>query len=203
MEIANIVSNDNINIGKEFNVVKSIDEIMYKELPTMIIGRELAISSFSNDSVNILNRQINKNTFWTLNKNVKRDVHSIDLENFIRFSYKNYLRKINYVDVDFIQYSESKMQKVKSKLFSLKDPITYLSKNNVLYVYGENIIFGLDLNTAEYIGLDPEKISSKLIKKSNVFLYGDEIFIEYNNHLERLNYEVKYIPVLYSINPNE
>lgn len=203
MEIANIVSNDSINIGPEFNVVKTMDEIIYKDLPTLIIGHDLVLSYFSKDSINILNKQINKNTFWTLKRNVKRDVYSADLESFIRFSYKKYLSKINYVDIDFIQFSESKMERVKKKLWSLKDVISYKSDNNVIYVHGEDLIFGLDLNVAEYVGIDPHKIESKIIKKSKVFLQGTEILIEYNNHLERLNHEIKYIPVLYSINSHE
>lgn len=203
MEIANIVSNDSINVGPEFNIVKSMDEIIYKDLPTLIVGHDLALSYFLRDSINILNKQINKNTFWTLKRNVKRDVYSSDLESFIRFSYKNFLNKINYVDIDFIQFSEAKMEKVKKKLWSLKNVISYKSNNNVIYVYGEGLIFGLDLNVAEYIGLNSEKIESKIFKKSSVFLHGDEILIEYNNHLERLNHEIKYIPVLYSINSHE
>jgi len=203
MEIANIVSYDSINIGSEFNVVKSMDEIIYKDLPTLIIGHELALSNFSKDSINILNKQINKNTFWTLNRTVKRDVHSADLESFIRFSYKKHLSKINYVDLDFIQFSESKMKIVKDKLWSLKDVVSYKSNNNVIYMYSDNLIFGIDLNVAEYVGLDIKKIESKIIKKSSVFLQGDEILIEYNNHLERLSHEIKYIPVLYSINSHD
>ena len=37
MKIANIVSNNNISVSEEFNVVKSIDEIIDR-LPTLIIG---------------------------------------------------------------------------------------------------------------------------------------------------------------------
>ncbi len=61
MEIANIVSNDSINVGPEFNIVKSMDEIIYKDLPTLIVGHDLALSYFLRDSINILNKQINKN----------------------------------------------------------------------------------------------------------------------------------------------
>ena len=203
MIIANIVSNDSINIGPEFNVVQSMDDITNKELPTLIIGQELAKLVDPNCCKNILNRQISDNLFWTLRRNFKRDTYSSDLEKFIRHSYENYIKNIKYIDIDFIQYSKPKMDKVKTKLWSLDNTICYKSSNNIIYVYSENLIFGIDLNLAEYVGLNIEKIERKLNQKSSVFLEGNEILIEYNNHLERLNYEIKYIPVLYSINPHE
>lgn len=203
MEIANIVSYDSINIGPEFNVVQSMDDIVYNDLPTILIGHDLALANFNKDSINILNKQINKNTFWTLKRNVKRDVYSNDLESFIRFSYKNFINKINYVDLDFIQYSPKKLMKIVRKLYKLNNVISYKSNNNVIYIYSENLIFGIDLNTVKYLGMDVKKIETKIIEKSSVFLQGNEILIEYNNHLERLDKQIKYIPVLYSINPHE
>tara|TARA_R110000796_G_scaffold11796_5_gene39620 strand:+ start:6087 stop:6698 length:612 start_codon:yes stop_codon:yes gene_type:complete len=203
MEIANIVSYDSINIGPEFNVVQSMDDIIYKDLPTLIVGYDLAMSYFNKDSINILNKQIDKNTFWTLKRNVKRDVYSNDLESFIRFSYKKYTDNISFVDLDFIQYSKVKMMKVIRKIYSLTNVISYKSNNNVIYLYSGNLIFSIDLNTISFLGLDVDKIEAKVIEKSSVFLKGNEILIEYNNHLERLNQQIKYIPVLYSINPHE
>jgi hypothetical protein len=203
MEIANIVSHDSINIGPEFNVVQSMDDIIYKDLPTLIVGYDLTMSYFNKDSVNILNKQIDKNTFWTLKRNVKRDVYSNDLESFIRFSYKKYTDNISFVDLDFIQYSKVKMMKVIRKIYSLTNVISYKSNNNVIYIYSCNLIFGIDLNTISFLGLDVDKIEAKVIEKSSVFLKGNEILIEYNNHLERLNQQIKYVPVLYSINPHE
>jgi hypothetical protein len=203
MTIANIVSNDSINIGPEFNVVKSSSDISDNNLPILYVGYELSQHNLPHIELNVLNKKVDNKTFWTFRRNEKRDVYSIDLENFIRFSYKNYMLNISYIDVDFIQYSNSKMDKVKKKLWSLNNVISYKSNNNVIYVYADNLIFGLDLNIAQYIGHSVQKIEEKIIKKSSTFLQGKEILIEYNNHLERLNYDVKYIPVLYSINPNE
>jgi len=203
MEIANIVSNDSINIGPEFNVVQSMDDIIYKDLPTLVVGYDLTMLNFNKDLIKILDKQINENTFWTLKRNVKRDVYSHDLERFIRFSYKKYTDKITYIDLDFIQYSKNKIMKIVRKIYSLNNVISYKSNNNVIYLYSGNLIFGIDLNTASFMGLNVDKIEKKIIEKSGVFLQGNEILIEYNNYLERLDNQIKYIPVLYSINPHE
>lgn len=203
MEIANIVAEQEINVGPEFNVVKSMDEIIFKDLPTLIIGYELSCLFFEKDLINVLNKKINKDTFWTFNRIVKRDVYSNDLENFIRYSYKKYLEKINYVDLDLIQNSNKKNIKIIRKIYELDNIITYKSINNVFYLYSNNIIFGIDLNLVEFVGINPEKAKNKIIEKSKVFLEGEEILIEYNNHLERLNHDIKYVPFLFSIKPNE
>lgn len=203
MEIANIISINKIDVGPEFSVVASMDDIIFKDLPTLVVGYDLAVSLFNKDSVNILNRRINKNTFWTLDRKTKRDVYSKDLENFIRYSYKEYIDKINYVDLDLIQYPKRKISKILRKIYNLDKVISYKSENNVMYMFSQNLIFGIDLNMVRFIGFDQDKVEKKIINKSVVFLQGSEILIEYNNHLERLNHDIKYVPFLYSINPHE
>tara|TARA_R110000851_G_scaffold250075_1_gene402532 strand:- start:691 stop:1299 length:609 start_codon:yes stop_codon:yes gene_type:complete len=201
MEIGNIVSKQKINVGPEFNVVEDMDDIIFNELPTLIIGYDLVNTFFGKDSINILKRRIGKHVFWTLKRKTKRDVYSNDLEDFIRYSYEKYTKKINYVNLDLIHFSNKKIIKIIKKIYSLDKVITYKSKNDVLFLHSNDLIFGIDLNLVKFVGFDPKKIEKKVIEKSDVFLKGEEILIEYANHLERLNHDVKYIPCLYLINP--
>jgi len=201
MEIANIVTEDKINIGPEFNVVSNYDEIIYHNLPTLIIGYDKVL--LYHDKANILNRKINKTTFWTVKRFDNRSIYSSDLEDFITFSFNKYFEQINYVDLDIIQFSNKKMYKIVKKILSLNNFITYRTENDVFYMFSNNIIFGIDLNLIKFVGLNVNKIKNKIITKSVVFIEGNEIFIEYNNDLERLNYDLKYIPVLYSLKNND
>lgn len=204
MEIANIVCTDVINIGPEFNVVETVDDIIYTNLPTLIIGYETAIEVYGIDNINVLKRNIKRNLFWTFRRTVERKVYQLDVEEFIRYSYKKAMENINYVDVDVIQHSNKKLYKIAKKILSLKEPICYKSMNNVIYIYSENLIFGMDMNLLDYVGFDVEKLEKKIIDKSVVFLEGSEILIEYNNQLERLKYNYKFLPFLYSIkNPHD
>lgn len=203
MEIANIVTDKKLNLGPEFNVVDTMDEIVYKNLPTLVIGYKEICDIYSKDVVNVLKRNVSKNIFWTFNKNVDRDIYHSDIEDFIRHVYKAATSNLNFVDLDVIQFSTKKLRKIVKKLLNTSDFITYKSNNNVLFLYSNNLIFGIDLHLLEYVGLDTQKIEDKIKLKSSVFLSGDEILIEYNNHLERLNYELKYLPFLYSINPHD
>ena len=203
MEIANIVCTDIINVGPEFNVVKSVDDIIYTNLPTLIIGYETVVELYGIDNINVLKRSINKNIFWTFRRTVERKVYEPDLEDFMRHAYKKAIENINYVDLDVIQFDKSKLYKIVKKILKLKTPISYKNENNVIYIYSGNLIFGVDLNLLTFVGFNAEKAEKKIIEKSKVFLEGSEILIEYNNHLERLNYDCKYVPFLYSINPHE
>ena len=203
MEIANIVCTDVINIGPEFNVVKSVDDIIYTNLPTLIIDYQTVVDLYGLDNINVLKRNINKNIFWTFRRTVERKVYESDLENFMRHSYKKAIENINYVDLDVIQNNKTKLFKITKKILQLQNPISYKTENNVIYIYSGNLLFGIDLNLLNFVGVNTEKVEKKIIEKSKVFLKGIEILIEYNNHLERLNYDYKYVPVLYSINPHE
>jgi len=204
MEIANIVCKDVINIGPEFNIVESMDDIMYTNLPTLIVGYDLAIDTFGIKNINVLKRNINKKMFWTFKRTVERKVYDPDLEYFIRHSYTKAIENLTYIDIDVIQFSKEKLRRINKKILELKNVISYKSPNNIIYIYSENLIFGIDLNLFDYIGINVEKVEKKIIDKSRVFLKGSEILIEYNNQLERLKYDYKFLPFLYSIkNPHD
>jgi len=203
MEIANIVSTSKINVGPEFNVVENMDEIVFTDLPTLIIGYDTVCDMYGEDNLNVMNRKISKELFWTFKRNEKRQICDIDIEDFIRYSYKKYTKNINYVDLDPIQDNPIKIKRIVKKLLSLNNPISYETENNVIYIYSENIIFGLDLNVFGYTGFNIEKLRERVKEASSVFLEGSELLIEYGDHLDRLNNDIKLIPFLYSINPNE
>ena len=203
MEIANILSNNDLNIGPEFNVVKSIDDIVYNNLPLLVVGYTEAIELFGIDNINVLRRNVNKNVFWTFKKNVERNIYENDLEDFIIYSYKKATENINFIDLDLIQFSKSKIYKIVRKLFKLKNVISYKSEKNVVYIYSDNLIFIVDLNLLQYFGLNIDKVENKIKERSDKYISGNEILIEYNNHLDRLNHNYKLIPFLYSINPHD
>jgi hypothetical protein len=69
----------------------------------------------------------------------------------------------------------------------------------MIYLYFDNFIFGIDLDTIDFIGLNVEKFLLKIKNKSKVFLEKNMIFIEYKTRIENLDNQVKYIPYLYSI----
>jgi hypothetical protein len=51
----------------------------------------------------------------------------------------------------------------------------------------------------KYIGYDILKLKNKIKCKSIVFLYENEILIEYKKYIEEFGIQTKFLPYLYSI----
>ena len=195
MIVGNIVSATKINVSDDFNVVKSMDEIIHG-LPTLIIGFDIAVKHFPD--LDVITRKAADNVFWTFNKTKNREVFEEDIYHFTRFCYKSLTDSLTYFFIDPIHLSKKSTIKLIRKLLTLSNVVTY-RHDDMVYIYGDKIIFGLDLSLLEFVGLNSEKISLKLSTKSQVFLEKNQIFIEYKNKVENLDNQVKYIPYLYSI----
>jgi len=196
MKVGNIVSTTNITITDDFNVVKSLDDII-QGLPTLIIGWDYVKKNYPD--YDITQRKLSENLYWTFKKTEKRELHEEDIYNFIQKIYSDLLEKINYVFIDPIINNKKVIKKILKKINSIKQIVSY-HHNDMVYMYGENIIFGIDLSLIDFMGFDVNKIISKIKAKSKHFLTKNSIFIKYKDKLENLDNQVKYIPYLYLIN---
>jgi hypothetical protein len=195
MKLANIVTTVSINVTKDFNVVKSLDEII-QGLPTLIIGWDYVKKNY--DNYDISDRTLGPNLYWTFKKTEKRDLHEEDIYKFTQLIYNNLIKEISYVFIDPIITKKRVIKKILKKIHNTQDIVSY-HHNGMVYMYGDKIIFGVDLNLIEFIGLDTNRILSKIKDKSKYFLIKNTIFIEYKNKVENLDNQVKYVPYLYSI----
>jgi hypothetical protein len=193
--IANIISKNSISVSQDFNVVDSIDKII-QGLPTLIIGVELTELLYPD--FDILDRCIEENMYWTFKKTEKRDNFNQDLDWFITKVYTDLIKKINYVFIDLIQYRKQTLIKIVRKIYSLENIVTFIH-NEMLYLYSDNIIFGLDLKLAKYMGMNVTKLKNKIKLISTDFLDNEQILIEYKNIVDTLNGKIRIIPYLYSI----
>ncbi len=195
MLIANIISDNKLDLPKEFNQVNTLEEIS-NDLPTLIVGWYNTNKLFPNQD--ILERKIKDNLYWIFKKSEARDKHESELFDFIDLSYKSLVKDIQYIFIDPINYSLSKIKKILFKLYNSKDIIAYQYKD-MLYLYTNKLIFGVDLRLLKFMGFNIDKIKQKTGKNTCAFLDTTEILIEYKDYIEKLNNEVKYIPYLYSI----
>jgi hypothetical protein len=195
MLIANIVSATNVNVSCDFNVVNSLDQTV-QGLPTLIVGWDFIKKNYPD--YNIINRKLNENLFWTFKKTEKRELHEEDIYNFVEKSYKNLIKDITYTFIDPILFSRKNIVKIIKAINNTNKVISY-KHENMLYIYFERYIFGVDLTFTEFIGLNNEKLLSKINKKSYIFLDKNTIFIEYKKRIENLENQVKFIPYLYSL----
>jgi len=195
MKLANIVSTSKIEAPDEFNVVKSINSVI-DGLPTLIVGYDFVNKHYPD--FDITNIELKPNLFWTFKRTEKRDKYEEDLNWFIKKVYEDLTNKLIYLFVDPIQYRPRTLRKIVRKIYSLTDPIVYKHKE-MLYIYGEGLIFGVDLKLLSFVGINPDKVKQKISLISKMFLKENEILIEYQNYIEILNNKVRYIPYLYSI----
>jgi hypothetical protein len=195
MEIANIVSTNDLKLGKEFNVVKSMDEIIHG-LPTLIIGFDYVNKNYPD--FDILNSELEPNLYWTFKKNERRDKHEEDLIWFENKVYNDLANKLTYIIVDPIQYQSSSIKKIIRKIYSIEKIISFVN-GDMVYIFGDKFIFGVDLKLLRFVGLDTNRIKYKIKTKSIVFLEDSEILIEYKKYIDELGLQVKYLPFLYFI----
>jgi hypothetical protein len=195
MKIANIVSTSKVEAPEEFNVVQSVNEII-DGLPTLIIGYEIVDRLYPD--FDITNIHLGENKYWTFKRTEKRDKYESDLKWFISKVYADLTNQLIYVFVDPIQYRGKTLIKIVKKIYSLKDPIAFLNEQ-MLYVYGDGFIFGIDLKLLAFMGVDTGKIKTRINTISSVFLSDIKILIEYKKNIEALENKVRYLPYLYSI----
>jgi len=191
MIIGNIVSSNKEGDLKYINYCTSLDKC-FKDVPTLIIGWNNTKKIFNEDNVSILNKNIDKITFWTFNQKEKKIDYDTDLSVFYNFCFNHFKTKYKYVYIDPINESLSNIKKIIKKIKSLKNIKTY-QEDDYIYIYGDNLIFGIDLNVMDFIGIDKYKLKNKIEKITNVLLSKNDIFICYNDLISIFNYDVKYI----------
>ena len=196
MKIANIVTSNSLEVDDNINIVESIDDVI-EGLPTLVTSYKWVTENY--DDYDVYDKKLNDKLYWTFAKTERRDIFFDDVDDFINIANKELVANIDYIFVDPILLKLSVIKKIIKKLYSLSNKVSF-KYMDMIYVYGDGLIFGIDLNLLNFIGINVERVENKIKKNSNVFLENDEIFIEYKSNMERLNDSVKYIPYLYSIN---
>jgi hypothetical protein len=195
MILANIVSDTKINVSQDFKVVDSLNDIL-EGLPTLIVGYERVNKLYPD--FDITTNKIDDKTYWTFKKNEKRDKYEEDLRWFIKKVYSDLINNLSYVFVDPLQYRNKTLIKIIKKILSSNNIISYLH-DEMVYIYTDNIIFGVDLKLFKFLGFNIDKIKNKIKSISTVFLVKDEILIEYKNIISFFDNKIRYLPYLYFI----
>ncbi len=196
MYLGNIVSEEKIIKNKLFKYSNNLCDIDCN-IPTLIIGWEFTKKLFYDKKINILNKKINKFTFWTFNKKEKR----VDFENDLKFFTKNVLKNVkNEVNYMYINVLTSKYNFIKNlikKLNSTDVFYIYIYKNSFVYLCSNENIFGFDLNMTDFLDIDRKKIYKILFSNGNKVFFNDD-FLD-KNIRENIENNNKIIPYLYKI----
>jgi hypothetical protein len=122
-----------------------------------------------------------------------------DLESFFKKCYSKMGEDTHYIYVDLIHDSKKKIKKIIRKIYSLENPKVYIHKGRMVYLYAEGMIFGIDLEIVDYLGIDRGKVITKLHNLSGCRSIDTEIFNKYSNVMTKINNKVRLIPYLYDI----
>ena len=195
MKIANIVSKSNLNVSKDFNVVSSMDEIIHG-IPTLIVGFDVVNKLYPD--FDITERQVEPNLYWIFKRTERRDDFESGLRWFINKIISDLSKEISYVFVDIMQYKPKTLCKIARKFLKMEKKFS-VQINDMIYIYGENIIFGVDLKLFRFAELKTDKLKNSIQAKSTVFLGVDDILIEDKNIINELGIQIRYLPYLLSI----
>jgi predicted Zn-dependent protease len=192
MKLANIVTNAILSISEDFKIVKDINDIDIS-IPTLIIGQSYVEEIYPD--FDITEMLITDNIYWTVDKYYQRDKFEIELNWFINKVYDDLIKDISYIFVDPIQYNSKTLYKIIKKIYKLEKKVLFIN-NNMIYIYSDTYIFGLDIKLLQFINVDTIKIINKLKKICTYIITNKEIG-EYMNNIYILKDKYKYIPYYY------
>ena len=169
--LANIYTKSKIDIEPFFNVVDDENKLI-DGIPTLIIGWD-SVKSLYGD-INILDKKVKDNIYWTFGKRERRNVMEVDVQKFKRKAMSIVSNNVKY---KFFNILTAKNDKKKSFYLLLKDTRykTIFSFNNMLYIYidGTDTLVSISLRDVEYIGGDIKKIFSTLYNNKFVKVAND------------------------------
>ena len=200
IKLGNIVTKTKVETMLEFNIVENIDDID-PNIPTLVIGYEHMLEYYPDTS--IIQRIYKNNLHWTFNGKENKREYIRDIEIFTQHCLLQLISVVNYVPIDTIHITKSTFKKIYRKIINSKKMCSFLYQNRIIYLCIDTIIFGVDLELYNFLGLDPEKIKNKIKCLPNNTFLNSEILIQYKEYIERLDDNIKYLPYLYSINNGE
>jgi len=184
MYIGNIVTKDSFS-NKKYNICKDITQINDNFI-TLIIGWSTVKEIYGEENVSIINKKIDDKTFWTFDEKERKVDLEIDLKKFNYQCLDFINKKNNYIFLDLLHDNPKKIRKIIRKIYSLNNIITMVN-GDMVYLFDENLLFGIDLKILSFIGVDTTKIKRKIKQLSKVTLSENEIFnkcmecVEHNN----------------------
>lgn len=170
--LANIYTKSKLDVEPFFNIVDDENK-MIDGIPTLIVGWD-SVKSLYGD-VNILEKKVKNNIYWTFGKRERRNVMEVDLQ---RFKKDTVSMATKFVKYRFFNILTAENEKKRGFYAMLKDSRhkTIFSFNNMLYIYveGTNTVVAISLRDVEYVGGDVKKIFSTLYNNKFVKVANDD-----------------------------
>lgn len=136
------------------------------DIPTLVIGKKNAEEIFGSENIHFLDRKISNNVYWTFAKTERRNEYERDLRDFNNLIISRLNKSIKYKFINIFTESLSTIKDFIKLISSNTFKVVYIS-NLQLYVYYDNVVYGMSLLDLNYIGIKKNKVIDKL--KSNPY----------------------------------
>lgn len=192
MFLGNIITEENLESNKLFNITNSLDGII-TGIPTLIVGWNLTKKLFDGRKMSILEKQIDKDLFWTFTKKEKRVDFEQDYGIFIKNSFKTLNDNVRYEYVNILTSRINEIKNILKKIKSKEKCYIYIHNNSFIYISDGETIFGVDINMIDFINIERKKIYKLFYSNANNDLFFTNDFID-KNLKQNLIDNVKLIP---------
>lgn len=199
--LAKIITKNKNVVVPQYIAIEPFDKNnsdIYGELPTLIIGKKNAEKIYGKENIHVLDKKIKDNVWWCYGEFEKRDEYEQGIIWFVKKVTKILTKSIKYEYINPYTSTYSYIKNIIQLLKSNDKKIAYLYKEHI-YLYCNNVVYGLSLIDTKYIGITNKKIGTTLRKARNIKFIKDDFFIN-NETKKAIQYSKIMIPYLYWLN---
>lgn len=177
MFIGRIISDSNIDNTYGLIDVTSDFGLLDEKTPSLIIGKKRAEDIYGKEKIRVLDRKISKNIYWTYSKGEKRVIYEKDVKDFIDNLIKENADKIKYEFFNIFMEKLSRIKRLIEFINSSKIKYIYIY-NGLIYLYYNDIVYGLSLNDIEYCGIKKNKVLHLIYRNKNNIIVKNDYFLD-------------------------
>lgn len=200
MTIGYIISDDPRPIGQWFEVVPYADYDETKHKPCLFIGIE-RLSEFLNQKVDVVNRRLSDDRWYTFTKYEYRKYYEDDLYEFKKRCYESLVSDISYYFVDPLLLSEEKYAVMMKRCLDRKTNMTIMTYGDMYYASVDKTILGFNKNFQGFVPTIDSDLDTLIAEAKRIFS-GEDLILQYSEHLDMLGGEIKFLPYICSLNEN-
>lgn len=199
MILGRIVSDTEIDLGERFQCFTELPSDGV-DVPVIYIGMDKTgrILEDRGVDINLIDRRISDNEFWTFTKKEHRTYHATDLIDFRSYCYDLVIREVKYEFIDPLLMTEDAHDKLFAKIKNSEHLIS-INVGDMVFLFNGDITYGMNILFYQFMGVDRERFLNRVKKISTDFLNTEEILIEYNDFMGEYEDEFMYIPFIYSV----
>ena len=174
MYLGRIITKRKIQDIPEF--IEVSDTFVEDGVPTLVVGKALATDLFGGENLRMLDRQVQKDVFWTFSKLERRADFEDDLKKFLDHTVQLADEGLQYYFVNVFTESYTFLKKFIRYVRGTKEKSVYNNGVHLFFYSGKQVV-GLSLDDCEYIGIDREKILRKVESNPHNHLFTTTRFL--------------------------